>query len=103
MSQHAKGGESFSRFYYVLSLESAEESKMSDRLNNRLETLEQQCSIDSDLELGRLISERLEAGVISPEAAQRVVALVEKGHLSPELAAQRLRAIDLENSASYGR
>ncbi len=78
-------------------------AEMSDRLINRLETLEQQCSIDSDLELGRLISERLEAGVISPEAAQRVVALVEKGHLSPELAAQRLRAIDLENSASYGR
>ncbi len=70
-------------------------AEMSERLNTRLEALEQRRAIDSDLELGRLIGERLEAGVISPEAAQRVLVLVEKGHLSPDLAAQRLRAIDL--------
>lgn len=74
-------------------------AEMRDRLNTRLEALEQRCAIDSDLELGCLIGERLEAGVITPEAAQRVVSLVEKGHLSPELAAQRLRAIDLEGRA----
>lgn len=70
-------------------------AEISDRLNTRLETLEQRCAIDSDLDIGRLIAERLEAGVITPEAAQRIVSLVEKGHLDPELAAQRLRAIDL--------
>ncbi|MCG4453313.1 hypothetical protein LJY18_08325 [Pseudomonas sp. MMS21-TM103] len=74
-------------------------AEMSDRLNTRLNTLEQRCAIDSDLEIGRLIGERLEAGVITPEAAQRVVSLVEKGHLSLERAAQRLRAIDLKGRA----
>jgi hypothetical protein len=72
---------------------------MSDRLNTRLKTLEEQRAIDCDLEFERLIGERLEAGVITSEAAQRVVALVEKGQLSPGLAVQRIRAIDLEGGA----
>ncbi len=69
-------------------------AEMSDRLNTRLEGLEKRFATASEPELGRLIDERLEAGVISPEAAQRLSVLVEKGHLSRELAAQRLRDID---------
>lgn len=71
-------------------------AEVSGRLNTRLVTLEQGCSSADGDELGRLLSERLEAGVITPEAAQRVVTLVEQGHLSPALAAQRIRAISVE-------
>jgi hypothetical protein len=71
-------------------------AELSGRLNTRLMTLEQRCFSAGGDELGPLLSERLEAGFITPEAAQRVITLVEQGRLSPALAVQRIRAISEE-------
>jgi len=74
-------------------------SEMSDRLNAQLaKMLEGRRAIDRDLELKRLIDERLDAGVITPEAAQRMMTLIASGHLSLDLAVQRIRAIDSERA-----
>lgn len=48
---------------------------------------------------GGLLNMVIEAGAITPEAAQRLVALVEQGLLSPGLALQRIRALGLECGA----
>lgn len=77
-------------------------AEMRDRLITRLDAFEQRCAREGDLELEHLISERLEAGVISAEAAQRVIALVRNGQLMPELAAQRLLALNTIGSEYPG-
>ncbi len=74
--------------------------EVSDRLNARTRSLEEPSPIDRDLELKRLIDERVAAGVITPDAAHRVVVLVEKGYLSRDLAVERIRAIDSNGSTT---
>lgn len=74
--------------------------EVSDRLNARARSFEEPSTIDRDLELKRLIDERVEAGVITPDAAHRVVVLVEKGYLSRGLAVERIRAIDSNSSTT---
>ncbi|WP_448132512.1 hypothetical protein [Stutzerimonas chloritidismutans] len=69
-------------------------AEVSERLNTRMRSVEDPSTVDCDIEIKRLIDERVEAGVITPDAAQRVVALVEKGYLNRDLAIQRIRTID---------
>lgn len=67
------------------------------RLSTRLVALEQGRADGN--ELGHLLHVVLEAGTITPEAAQRMIALVDQGRLSPELALLRLRALGVESGA----
>lgn len=71
-------------------------AEMSGKLSARLAALEQNSSNGDAGELGRLLSERVESGAITPEAAKQVSTLVEQGRLNPELALQRIRALPVE-------